>query len=70
MANELELVAETDGVLWSVRVNGSVFLVVRNRLADWSGYDVHAMTDGGVEYLGDTPDHQGALALIQAEIDG
>jgi len=68
MANELKLTAETDGILWSVRVNGEVFLVVRNRLIDWSGFDVHAVSDGGIEYLGDAPTHNEALTLIRAEI--
>lgn len=67
MGDKLELTAETDGALWSVRTNGTVFLVVRT---PHELYDVHAVVDGGVEYIGDAGTHADALKLIQAEIEG
>jgi hypothetical protein len=65
MADELKMVAETEGILWSVRANGTVFLIVHNKL---SGFDVHTVADGGVEYLGDVETHSAAVALIQGSI--
>lgn len=68
--DELELVAETEGMLWSVRTNGTVFLINRNRMADWSNFDVHVVSDGGVEYLGETTSPEGAKGLIRDHVNG
>jgi len=67
MSNDLKLVEETDGVLWSVRTGGTVFLVVA-QLSNL--YDVHVVADGGVEHLGQVASHDGALGLIQDELNG
>lgn len=70
MALELKTVEETEGVLWSVRENGTVFLITRT---PYGLYDVHVVADGGVEHIGNTSrieGPEGALDLIRIEIEG
>lgn len=65
----LTLTEETADVLWSVRTPQAVYLVVRERTAEWSNFDVHKVSGGGVEYLDTVTSLDSALGSIRQDLN-